>query len=95
MHPTHQTQKPFYIIPLRQKNPASQENYTFKLHLVMILRLSFKSGSDLLLTNGQAWAHPLYTLSKYHLDLYEKLREDGLVSDNLDTVGLRVVPLVL
>ena len=47
---------------------------------------SFESGSDLLLANGRAWARPLYTLSKCYLPLYEKLREDRLISDDLDTV---------
>ena len=42
--------------------------------------------SDLLLANGRAWARPLYTLSKCYLPLYEKLREDRLISDDLDTV---------
>jgi hypothetical protein len=46
---------------------------------------SFESGSDLLLPNGVPWLLPLYTLSKYYLPLYEKLREDRLVSDDLDT----------
>ena len=45
---------------------------------------SFESGSDLLLTNGRPWTRPLYALSKYHLPLYEKLREDRLVPDDLD-----------
>jgi hypothetical protein len=47
---------------------------------------SFESGSDLLLLNGRLWARPLYTLSKFYVPLYEKLREDGLISDDLDTV---------
>ena len=46
---------------------------------------SFESGSDLLLTNGQPWFRPLYTLSKRYLSLYKKLSEDGLVPDDLDT----------
>ena len=47
---------------------------------------SFESGSDLLLANGRAWARPLYTLSKLCLPLYEKLREDRLISDDLESV---------
>ena len=39
-----------------------------------------------MLANGRAWARPLYTLSKCYLPLYEKLREDRLISDDLDTV---------
>jgi hypothetical protein len=47
---------------------------------------SFESGSDLLQKNGRAWARPLYPLSKYHPLLYEKLREDQFVQDDLDAV---------
>ena len=36
----HQTRKPFYTTRYRQKNPASQGNYAYELHQVMILRLS-------------------------------------------------------
>ena len=38
--PFHQTRKPFYITPRRQKNPASRENYASALHQATILRLS-------------------------------------------------------
>ena len=38
--PFHQTRKPFYITPCRQKDPASRENYASALHQAMILRLS-------------------------------------------------------
>ena len=47
---------------------------------------SFESGSDLLRTNGRPWSRPLYVLSKYSPPLYEKLREDGFVPDDLDRV---------
>ena len=47
---------------------------------------SFERGSDLLKINGQLWSRSLYSVSKYHIPLYEKLREDGLVSDGLDAV---------
>ena len=47
---------------------------------------SFESGSDLLGTNGQPWSRPLRFLPKYYLPLYEKLREDGLVPDELDRI---------
>ena len=46
---------------------------------------SFESGSDLLLPNGRIWTRPLYYLSKYNPLLYEKLREERLVPDDLDT----------
>ena len=47
---------------------------------------SFKWGSDLLLPNGQPWSRPLLFLPKYYFPLYEKLREEGLVPDDLDRV---------
>ena len=46
---------------------------------------SFESGSDLLRPNGQLWSRPLFHLSKNYPTLYEKLREDGLIPDDLDT----------
>ena len=45
---------------------------------------SFESGSDLLRINGQPWSRPLCVLPKQYLSLYEKLREDRLVPDDLD-----------
>jgi len=48
--------------------------------------VSFESGSDLLRLNGQPWSRSLYTVSKYHIPLYEKLREEGFVPDDLDAV---------
>jgi hypothetical protein len=48
--------------------------------------VSFASGSDLLRMNGRPWFRPLYTVSRSHTSLYQKLREDGLVSDDLDSV---------
>jgi hypothetical protein len=47
---------------------------------------SFESGSDLLKPNGQPWSRPLCVLSKYYKPLYEKLREDRLVPDDLDAI---------
>ena len=47
---------------------------------------SFERGSDLLLSNGQPWSRPLFVLPRYYIPLYEKLREDGLVPDDLDRV---------
>ena len=47
---------------------------------------SFESGSDLLKLDGQPWSRSLYSVSKYYVSLYEKLREDGLVPDDLDAV---------
>jgi hypothetical protein len=47
---------------------------------------SFESGSDVLKLNGQPWSRSLCTVSKYYPPLYEKLREEGLVPDDLDAV---------
>ena len=47
---------------------------------------SFESGSDLMMINGQAWSRPLCVVSKYYIPLYEKLREELLVPDELDAV---------
>ena len=47
---------------------------------------SFESGSDLLGPNGRPWSRPLYYLSKFNSPLYEKLREDLLIPNDLDTV---------
>jgi hypothetical protein len=49
-------------------------------------RASFERGSDLLRLDGQPWSQSLFSVSKHYIPLYEKLREDGLVSDNLDAV---------
>ena len=46
---------------------------------------SFASGSDLLQINGQPWSRPLIVI-KIFLSHYAKLREDGLVPDNLDSI---------
>jgi hypothetical protein len=47
---------------------------------------SFDSGSDLLISNGQPWLRRLCTVSKHYISLYQKLREEQLVSDDLDAV---------
>ena len=47
---------------------------------------SFESGSDLLMLNGQPWWRPLYVVSKYYPPLYEKLREERFIPDDLDAV---------
>jgi hypothetical protein len=51
----------------------------------------FESGSDLLLPDGHPWSRPLYSVSKLYPLLYEKLREDRLIPDDLDT-GLAALP---
>jgi hypothetical protein len=47
---------------------------------------SFESGSDLLKLNGQPWSRPLFVVSRFYTPLYEKLREEQLVPDDLDSV---------
>ena len=47
---------------------------------------SFANGSDLLRMNGQLWSRPLYVISKLYTPLYQKLREDRLVPDDLDNI---------
>jgi hypothetical protein len=54
---------------------------------------SFESGSDLLISNGQPWSRPLYMLSKCYIRLYDNLREDGLVPDDLDA-ALSTLPSI-
>ena len=49
---------------------------------------SFESGSDLLRSDGLPWSRPLYVLPRYFLPLYEKLREERFVPDDLDRVLL-------
>ena len=44
----------------------------------------FKSGSDLLQPNDQPWMCPLSILPKHYPPLYEKLKEEGFVPDDLD-----------
>ena len=51
----------------------------------------FESGWDLLRPDGQIWSRPLFYLSKFFPLLYEKLREDQLIPDDLDKV-LAVFP---
>ena len=56
---------------------------------------SFESGSDLLKINGQRpWSLSLLRVSKYYIPLYEKLREEGLVPDDLDAVLSTFAPTV-
>ena len=54
---------------------------------------SFASGSDLLRTNGRPWFRPLFGLSNSYFPLYEKLREEQFVPDDLHTI-LSTLPSV-
>ena len=52
---------------------------------------SFESGSDLLKSNGQLWSRSLYVLSKNYIPLYNILRKEGFVPDDLD-LALSTLP---
>ena len=54
---------------------------------------TFECGSDLLKLNGHPWSCSLYNVSKYYTPLYEKMREDGFISDDLDAI-LSTLPKV-
>ena len=47
---------------------------------------SFATGLDLLKIDGQLWSRPLLAISKYYSPLYAKLRQDGLVPDDLASI---------
>ena len=49
---------------------------------------SFERGYDLLGLNGQPWSRPLLMLSRCssYIPLYKRLRNDGLVSNDLDAI---------
>jgi hypothetical protein len=53
---------------------------------------SFESGSDLLLSDGQLWSRPIHALSSHYLALYEKLKEDRFIPDDLDKI-LSTLPI--
>ena len=77
--------KPFlYYFTLPEKSRISGE-----LRLRVIPRddpASFESGYDLLGYNGSPWSRPLCALRRRYIPLYEKLREEKLVSDELDSL---------
>ena len=54
---------------------------------------SFASGSDLLRTNDRPWFRPLYGLPNSYFPLYEKLREEQFVPEDLHTI-LSTLPSV-
>ena len=81
--PTHQTRKPFYTTPRRQKDSLSRKNYASELHQVMVLRLSKIGRTSCERMVGHGRVH-FMLFSKYSFHLYEKLREDGFVPDDLD-----------
>ena len=47
---------------------------------------SFEIGSDLLGIDGRPWSRSLCTVSQCYIPLYEKLREEGFVPDDLNAV---------
>ena len=87
---THQTQQPFYTTVRRQENHVLRE---LRLRVASSDHATFECGSDLLKLNGQPWSCSLYNVSKYYTPLYEKLREDGFISEDLDAI-LSTLPKV-
>ena len=83
----HQTRMPFYITPPPEKPRIAGELTSSDDPA------SFESGSDLLGSNGQTWSRPLTYLPTYYPPLYEKLREEGFVPDDLDRVLSTLPPL--
>jgi len=47
---------------------------------------SFESGSDVLRPDGRSWSRSIYYVSKYFPPLYQRLKEDGLIPDDLHKV---------
>ena len=47
---------------------------------------SFAGGSDLLRINSQPWSRSLYTISKLYIPLYNKLKEERFIPDDLVTI---------
>jgi hypothetical protein len=73
----------YYFMPPEKTRIAGE--LRLRLTQVMILRLS-RVGRTSWESNGQAWSRPLPYLPKYFPPLYEKLREEGFVPDDLDRV---------
>ena len=70
----------YYSIPPEKPRIAGE----LRLRVTSSKSASFQSGSDLLLANGRPWTRPLFSLAKSYIPLYEKLREDRLIPDDLD-----------
>jgi hypothetical protein len=77
--------KAFLYYSTSPKNPRIAGELRFRVASGDDLA-SFESGSDLLLTNGRLWTRPLIAISKFYILLYEKLKEELLVPDDLDAV---------
>ena len=55
--------------------------------------VAFQSGFDLLKPNGQLWSRPLHVVSKSYTPLYENMRGDRLIPDDLDANLSTLPPL--
>ena len=55
---------------------------------------SFESGSDLLRIDGRPWSRPLFVLPKHAAPLYQKLRVDQLIPDDLHTAISNLPPII-
>ena len=51
---------------------------------ILLYSTGFRKWVGPLAIKWSAWTRPLFSPSKYHLSLYEKMREDGLISDHLN-----------
>jgi hypothetical protein len=54
---------------------------------------SFHSGSDLLISNDRPWSRPLHVVSKCYTPLYENMRDDQLIPDDLHAILSTFPPL--
>ena len=79
---SHRTQKSICIILCRQKNPDSREDYASELHQV-ILRLSKvgRTSCEQMVSHGRV---QFIIFQSFMLLCMKKLREDGLIPDDLD-----------
>jgi hypothetical protein len=72
----------YYTTPLGRPRIAGE----LRFRVISSDDPSFASGSDLLRTNGQPWSRPLHILPQCYPVIYEKLREEGLIPDDLHAV---------
>ena len=97
-HPKHTPFPPDTTAFLYYLSPPERPRIAGELRLRVATsddHASFESGFDLLKSNGQPWSRSLFQISKYYIPLYKKLREDGLVPDDLDAVLSTFPPRVI
>ena len=97
-HPKHTPFPPDTTAFLYYLSPPERPRIAVELRLRVATsddHASFESGFDLLKSNGQPWSRSIFQISKYYIPLYKKLREDGLVPDDLDAVLSTFPPRVI